>query len=631
MTTYQAPAYDVCVVGAGHAGIEAALAAARLGCSVICFATNLDAVGNLPCNPAIGGTAKGHLVREIDALGGEMAKAADACCIQVRMLNRSKGPAVHSLRGQADRVRYQAYMKHALETQPGLSLRQAEVVSIEAEGDEVRSVTTATGAVHPVKSVVVATGTFLRGRVIIGEYMRDSGPDGLQPASALSRSLLELGLPLQRFKTGTPPRILAKSVDYSRLHAQLGDEDMPPFSFSSSSPPPNLVSCWVTHTTAQTHDIIRANLHRSPLYAGVIEGVGPRYCPSIEDKIVRFADKESHHLFLEPVGLSTDELYLQGLSSSLPEQVQMEIVRSIPGLERAEVSRPAYAIEYDCLDPLALRGTLELKTVGGLFGAGQFCATSGYEEAAALGLVAGVNAAHRALGRPAFTLERTGSYIGTMIDDLVTRGTAEPYRMMTSRSEVRLLLRQDNADLRLMPIGYQLGLIKQPVYDAVTAKADAAAAETQRLEKTVLPPSEALNEFLASRGSSPVTSGVRLADLVRRPELGYDMLAPFDPDRPVLTAAAREQTEIGLRYEGYLRRQRAQVEQATRMEHRALPSDLEYGSILGLRIEARQKLAAVRPASLGQAARIPGVNPADLTALMIELERRKEARDDESR
>ncbi len=622
MTVYAAESYDIAVIGAGHAGIEAALAAARLGCRVVCFCTNLDAVANLPCNPAIGGTAKGHLVREIDALGGEMAKAADACCIQYRMLNRGKGPAVHSLRAQADRARYHIHMKRVLEREPGLTLKQAEIISIErGEDGSVSSVTTALGAAHPVKCAIIATGTFLRGRVIVGEYLRDSGPDGLQPASGLTESLLAMGLPLQRFKTGTPPRILAKSVDFSVMEPQHGDEDIPPFSFSTTDRPRNRAMCWRTSTTPETHAVIRANLHRSPLYGGVIEGTGPRYCPSIEDKIVRFADKERHHLFLEPCGLETDELYLQGFSSSLPEEVQLMALRTIPGLERAEVCRPAYAIEYDCVDPLALRPTLELIDMQGLFGAGQFCSTSGYEEAAALGLVAGINAAHRVLGREPFTLSRASSYIGTMIDDLVTRGTSEPYRMMTSRSEYRLLLRQDNADERLMSIGYNIGLILHSVYDNMLEKRHLTEQELGRLERTVIPPSDALNALLEGCGTSAVSTGVKLADLVRRPELSYEALAPVDPERPDLPGPVREQVEIRLRYEGYIRRQMAQVEEFSRMERRALPGDIDYSSIQGLRLEAREKLQRVRPENLGQAGRIPGVNPADLTALMIFLEK----------
>ena len=623
MITYTAESFDIAVIGAGHAGIEAALAGARLGCRVVCFCTNLDSVANLPCNPAIGGTAKGHLVREIDALGGEMAKAADACCIQYRMLNRSKGPAVRSLRAQADRRLYHAHMKQVLEREPNLSLKQAEIVSIERGGDgAAASVTTALGAIYPVKCAVIATGTFLRGRVIIGEYLRDSGPDGLQPASALTESLLAMGLPLQRFKTGTPPRILAKSVDFSAMEPQIGDTDIPPFSFSTEKKPENRAICWMTRTTQGTRAIILENLHRSPLYGGVIEGTGPSYCPSIEDKIVRFADKERHHLFLEPCGLGTDELYLQGFSSSLPEEIQLAAMHTIPGLEKAEACRPAYAIEYDCVDPLSLRPTLEMISVPGLFGAGQFCATSGYEEAAALGLVAGINAAHRVLRREPFTLSRASSYIGTMIDDLVTKGTPEPYRMMTSRSEYRLLLRQDNADERLMPLGYSIGLISGQVYDNMLKKRLLTEKEMARLERVAVPPSEKLAALLESRCSSPVATGVKLADLVRRPELGYAMLSEIDPSRPALPEAVCEQVEIQLRYEGYIKRQRANVEDFSRMEKRRLPSDIDYSTIDSLRLEARGKLQKVRPENLGQAGRIPGVNPADITALMIWLEKR---------
>lgn len=619
MTSYNSGSFDIAVIGAGHAGVEAALAAARLGCRVVCFATNLDAVANLPCNPAIGGSAKGQLVREIDALGGQMAKTADLCCIQYRMLNRGKGPAVHALRAQADRIRYRETMKQVLEKQENLSLKQAEVVDIIVKNNKVYSVLTSYGGAYKVSCAIVATGTFLRGRVIIGEFTSESGPDGLLPATMLSESLKRMGLPLQRFKTGTPPRILSRSVDFSQMEEQPGDDNLPPFSFSTLEKPRNLASCYLTHTTAETHEIIRKNLHRSPLYSGVIEGVGPRYCPSIEDKIVRFADKERHHLFLEPMGLSTDELYLQGLSSSLPEDVQLEAIRSIPGLQNAEVSRPAYAIEYDCVDPLALESTLETKAVKGLYGAGQFCGSSGYEEAAAQGLAAGINAAHSVLGREPFVLDRSTSYIGTLIDDLVTRGTHEPYRMMTSRSEYRLLLRHDNADVRLMSIGYKIGLISQAVYQNMLNKTSAAEAELTRLNKVMLSPTDELNVFLTENESTPVVSGIRITDLIRRPELSYKSLAHFDRERPELPFEVCEQVEISLKYEGYIKRQLAHVEAFKKLESKRIPPDLDYASLHGLRLEARQKLAQVRPQNLGQAGRVSGVNPADITALMIHL------------
>ena len=614
MTGFPAEAFDVVVIGAGHAGIEAALAAARLGMHTACFTINLDAVGNMPCNPAIGGTAKGHLVREIDALGGEMARAADAACIQYRMLNRGKGPAVHSLRAQADRVKYRSYMKHALEQQENLRLMQDEIVSIETENGAVSAVVTAIGARHPAKAVIVASGTFLGGRVIIGDYMRESGPDGLAAAKPLTDSLHSLGLRLQRFKTGTPPRIHRRSIDFSGLEVQQGEEEIIPFSFDTDRPPCNQAVCYLTYTTGETHEVIRENLDRSPLYGGKIKGVGPRYCPSIEDKVVRFADKPRHQLFLEPMGLDTEEIYVQGFSSSMPFDVQLKMLHTVKGMEHAEVMRPAYAIEYDCVDPLELRPTLETKKIKGLYGAGQFCGSSGYEEAAAQGLVAGVNAA--------LQLKGEDGYIGTLIDDLVTRGTNEPYRMMTSRSEYRLLLRQDNADERLVPIGVRIGLNPPERGEKVRRKYEAVQQEIDRVASVGIAPSDALNGFLAGKNSAPVKAGCKLIDLLRRPELSYADLARFDPDRPALPAVIREQVEIRIKYAGYISRQEKDVEQYRKLQSRPLPPALDYNSIDSIRLEARQKLNAVKPINFGQAARISGVSPADITALMIYMETR---------
>lgn len=618
---YQADRYEVAVIGAGHAGIEAALAAARLGAKTVMFTISLDAIANMPCNPSIGGTAKGHLVRELDALGGQMGKAADATTIQSRMLNRGKGPAVHSLRAQNDRKEYHRYMKRIVEQQENLDVKQAEIVEVRATDGAVCAVVTALGAVHPVRAVILCTGTYLRGKIYVGEFSQESGPDGMHPAMALSDSLRDLGIELRRFKTGTPARVDRRSLDLTKTQLQEGDEPSVPFSFETDPTTiENKTVCYVAYTNERTHEVIRENLHRSPLYGGKIEGIGPRYCPSIEDKVVRFADKTRHQLFIEPMGLDTNEMYLQGMSSSLPEEVQLALYRTIDGFEHLKMMRNAYAIEYDCIDPTCLYATLEFKAVKSLYGAGQINGTSGYEEAAVQGFVAGVNAARTLAGKPPLILDRAGSYIGTLIDDLVIKGCNDPYRMMTSRSEYRLLLRQDNADARMTAIGHELGLITEARWEVYSEKQRLIEAELKRIAKVSVPPTDEVNELLVSRETSPITSGVRLTELLRRPQLGYAELAPFDPQRPELPDEVWEQVEITTKYEGYIGKQLAQVEQMRRLEGRELPVSLDYAAIGGLRLEAVEKLTKIRPLNIGQASRISGVSPADISVLLIWLE-----------
>ena len=620
---YFAEKLDVLVIGAGHAGIEAGLAAARLGCKTGVFTINLDWVGNMPCNPSIGGTSKGHLVREIDALGGEMGKAADKYQIQSRMLNLGKGPAVHSLRAQIDRRAYSAGMKHTLELCENLELRQAEITDLKQLEDGLWQAETRLGAVYTAKAVILATGTFLGGKVYIGEVSYASGPDGMFPANDLSRALYRLDLPLRRFKTGTPPRINRRSVDFTDLEVQHGDEHIVPFSFATKHPLPNRAVCHIAYTNDKTKEVILKNLDRSPMYSGKIEGVGPRYCPSFEDKIVRFPDKKRHQLFIEPCGLETEELYLQGMSSSLPEEVQLAFIHTIPGLEHCQFMRPAYAIEYDCVDPTVMEATLEFKDLPGLYGAGQFNGSSGYEEAAAQGLVAGINAALKIKGRDPLVLDRGTSYIGTLIDDLVTKGCSDPYRMMTSRSEYRLVLRQDNADLRLTPIGHAVGLIDDQRFAAFEEKERLIAQETERAKETSIPLSDTLQKILETAGTAPLKTGCKLEELLKRPQLHYSDLAPVDPTRPDLPEEIFEQVEISIKYAGYIKRQQAQIKEMRRLECKAIPKDFDYKNARGLRLEAIEKLSKVRPQNLGQASRISGVNPADITALNILLEAKK--------
>lgn len=616
---YFAKEYDVAVIGAGHAGIEAALASARLGAKTIIFAINLDSVGNMPCNPSIGGTSKGHLVREIDALGGEMGKAADKTQIQTRMLNRGKGPAVHSLRAQIDRREYSKYMKHVVELQENLDLKQAEIIDLKQTDDGLWQLKTKLEAIYTAKSVVLATGTFLGGKIYIGEVSYESGPDGMFPATELSNSLKKLGIPLRRFKTGTPSRVNRRSIDFSVLEKQEGDETETPFSFETEKANGNKSFCYIAYTNDDTKQVILDNLHRSPLYSGKIEGVGPRYCPSFEDKIVRFPDKLRHQFFIEPCGLDTEELYLQGMSSSLPEDVQLKFLRTIKGLENVEVMRTAYAIEYDCVDPLALKPSLEFLDLPGLYGAGQFNGSSGYEEAAAQGLIAGINAARRAQGKDEFILDRASSYIGTLIDDLVTKGCMDPYRMMTSRSEYRLLLRQDNADIRLTPYGHEIGLISDERYQKFLNKMQLIKDEMKRAAQTTIHVSEDLQKLLVSRETAPMNKGMKLIELIKRPQISYDDLAPFDTERPDLPPEIFEQVEIELKYEGYIKRQQAQINEMRRLEVKLLPKDIDYNAIDGLRLEAREKLSKIRPHSVGQASRISGVSPSDISVLLIYL------------
>ncbi len=621
--SYHAGEYDIVVIGAGHAGCEAALAAARLGMKTAIFSLSLEAVANMPCNPHIGGSSKGHLVREIDALGGEMGKNIDKTMIQIKMLNTSKGPAVHSLRAQADRKRYQMEMKHTLEKQENLDLKQAEIVNITLKDNKVKSIETDVGAIYDVKSIIVATGTYLKGKIFIGDFSKESGPDGVFPANKLSECLKKLGVNLIRFKTGTPARINRKSIDFSKMEVQKGDEGIIPFSFEDKMKDFEQVDCYLTYTNAETHRIIRENLHRSPLYGGEISGTGPRYCPSIEDKVVRFADKERHQVFVEPIGIDTDEMYIQGMSSSLPEDVQIAMYRTLPGLEHCEFTRPAYAIEYDCIDPADLKLSLEYKKIDGLFFAGQTNGTSGYEEAACQGLIAGINASQKIKGKEPLILDRTEAYIGVLIDDIVTKGTNEPYRMMTSRAEYRLLLRQDNADLRLTEKGHEIGLISDERYNKFIEKKQEIEAEKKRLQETVVKPTEKVNEFLKKQGTSELTTGSKLSELLKRAEITYASLEEIDENRPKLREQVREEVEIQIKYDGYIKMQEAQVEKFKKMEKKLLPEDINYEEIKGISLEARQKLNKHKPHSIGQASRISGVSPADISVLLVYLQTKR--------